>query len=153
MHLPSVFLFFLLSFSILSVTTHLFHSSPIFSVLHSTGENPQSWGHTSISAKAKSQYCKMYDDKYIRSQTQRMPQICNHKICKELWIWRFVRVLSKPLKGYPGSVTIKYRSPPPAQRGRIKKRNHKLWTTSREPAQQSVSTFYTYPSEAITMLT
>ena len=35
-------LFFLLSFSILSVLTHLFHSSPIFSVSHSIGENPQS---------------------------------------------------------------------------------------------------------------
>ena len=46
-------LFFRLSFSILSVPTHLFHSSPIFSVSHSTGENPQSLGHTSISAKAK----------------------------------------------------------------------------------------------------
>ena len=43
---------FLLSFSILSVPTHLFHSSPIFSVSHSTGENPQSSGHTSISAKS-----------------------------------------------------------------------------------------------------
>ena len=31
-----------LSFSILSVPTHLFHSSPIFSVSQSTGENPQS---------------------------------------------------------------------------------------------------------------
>ena len=45
-------LFFLLSFSVLSVPTHLFHS-PIFSVSHSTGENPQNWGHTSISAKAE----------------------------------------------------------------------------------------------------
>ena len=34
-------LFFLLSFSVLSVPTHLFHSS-IFSVSHSTGDNPQS---------------------------------------------------------------------------------------------------------------
>ena len=34
--------FFLLSFSVLSLPTHLFHSSPIFSVSHSTGENPQS---------------------------------------------------------------------------------------------------------------
>ena len=32
---------------------NLFHSFPIFSVSHSPGENPQSWGYTSISAKAK----------------------------------------------------------------------------------------------------
>ena len=38
----SLHLFFLMSFSILSAPAHLFHSSPIVSVLHSTGDNSQS---------------------------------------------------------------------------------------------------------------
>ena len=43
-------LFFLMPFSLL---LFIFFILLYFSASHSTGDNPQSWGHTSISAKAK----------------------------------------------------------------------------------------------------